>query len=759
MLCSTAPGQRSLAARVRLVAIALACITLLAQPVFAASCTANRIPADAKLKFDGSLDDPVWQSAPEYDQFWEYEPVDGKTAPVRTTVRVLYDNKAIYFGVRAYDPHPEDIRAPFVRRDNVKTNQDFVGVYLDPIGAGKSAMFVRVNPRGVISDGIYSADTDNADFSPDFEVDARAVMLKDGYSAVIRIPFSELRFADKGAKPWQFQIMRSYPREQNYILMSVPLQQTATSMIALMNPLDALQAAAPDNNWSLRPQVTLRGNRDGVSGQPVDKSLHLDAGIDLKWQPNTAWVIDATIKPDFSQVELDVPQLTSNAQFALQLQEKRPFFLESSDILESPTLMNEQGGNGPKALYTRSITQPDWGLRATRRDDNTEATLLALDDTGGSQILIPHAFSTDSVLQPESDVVLGRARTYIDGVSLGGLFTARNYAGNLGDNAVIGPDVVWHSSEGDRVRAQWLLSSTSALATDSGTLQKGPAQSGSDVLVDWIRKTPSWEPSLTYQQVSNAFRDDTGFFGQSGYRQLTAQMLHRNRLDGDWSEVDEYLFYQDSVTTADGSTVFREIDPGMAIYGPHQIALTLEYHPAMAQRVSDGGALHSFNQYSMEIDANPAAWFNWLEAKTVLGDQVDVGNDRVSRSVYLLLDARFRALDRLEIEPRFEQTMLYAPDGTVSLKDTAVQLLSVLHFTGQDSARAILQREITNRTAVMPGDVPTSITQTDSISLTYAHRWSALKVWYLGATYSHNAFTDTASTHSTEVFAKFQFDI
>ncbi|GGP28189.1 carbohydrate binding family 9 domain-containing protein [Silvimonas amylolytica] len=723
------------------------------------TCAARHIPDNTKVVFDGTLDDALWQSATEYDQFWEYQPVDGKVAPVRTTVRVLYDAKAVYFGIRAYDPHPENIRAPLVRRDNVKTNQDFVAVYLDPIGAGKSAMFVRVNPSGVISDGTYSADTDNADFSPDFEVDAKAARLKDGYSAVIRIPFTELRFTDNAKKSWQFQIMRSYPRDQTYLFMSVPLMQTATNMLELMTPLDDLQAAPPNNSVSVRPQVTLRADRDSIAGQPARQSQHLDAGVDLKWQPNAAWVVDATLKPDFSQIELDVPQLTSNAQFALQLQEKRPFFLESSDILESPSLMNEQGGNGPHALYTRSITQPDWGLRATRRDDNTEATIMAARDTGGSQVLIPHAFTTDEVDQPESDVAFGRARTYLDNLSIGGLFTARNYAGGLGDNAVIGPDVVWRSTEGDRVRGQWLLSSTSALAGDDGLLHKGTAQGGSDVLVDWIRKTPDWEPSLTYQQVSDQFRDDTGFFGQAGYRQLTAQLVQKNRLGGDWSEIDNYLMYQQSVTTDDGSTVQRLVDPGFTVYGPHNTSINLEYHPAMAQRVKAGGELHRFNQVLMDVQSNPASWFPFLEAKTILGDQVDIENDRVSPGLYTLVDARFRALDRLEIEPRFEQTVLRGPDGDTTLRDTAMQLLAVLHFTGQDSARAILQRETTRRSAALPTDVAPSFYQSDSISLTYAHRWSALKVWYLGATWSQDIQTGSLTTRDAEVFTKFQFEI
>jgi hypothetical protein len=348
---------------------------------------------------------------------------------------------------------------------------------------------------------------------------------------------------------------------------------------------------------------------------------------------------------------------------------------------------------------------------------------------------------------------------YLDNLSIGGLFTARNYDGGLGDNAVIGPDVVWRSAEGDRVRGQWLLSTTSALAGDDGQLHKGAAQGGSDVLVDWIRKTPNWEPSLTYQQVSDNFRDDTGFFGQAGYRQLTAQLVQKNRTGHDLNEIDPYVLYQQSVTTDDGSTVQRLFAPGITVYGPHNTSVDLEYRPSMAQRVAAGDQLHSFSQLSLDVQSNPAAWMPFLEAKTILGDQVDLENNRVSPGLYTLVDARFRALDRLEIEPRFEQTVLRGPGGDTALRDTAVQLLTVLHFTGQDSARAILQRETTRRSQVLATDVGPSYYQSDSVSLTYAHRWSALRVWYLGATWSQNMDTGSLTTRDAEVFTKFQFEI
>ena len=111
---------------------------------------------------DGHLDDPVWARAAAMDLAWQYLPVAHKPAAARTTVQAAIGRDAIYFAIRAWDPEPSLVRAPLVRRDHVLWDQDFVSIYLDSLGHGESATFVRVNARGVIGDGVYSSDTQNA---------------------------------------------------------------------------------------------------------------------------------------------------------------------------------------------------------------------------------------------------------------------------------------------------------------------------------------------------------------------------------------------------------------------------------------------------------------------------------------------------------------------------------------------------------------------------------------------------------------------
>src|SRR4029079_2160674 len=115
------------------------------------------------------------------------------------------------------------------------------------------------------------------------------------------------------------------------------------------------------------------------AGRPERRGGEVVPSLDLKWRPRAGVVGDGTVIPDFSQVELDTPQLAGNTQFALFFPEKRPFFLEGSDILQSPF----------PAIYTRSVTDPAWGARVTQRTQGFDGTAMVTRDQGGGLVLLP----------------------------------------------------------------------------------------------------------------------------------------------------------------------------------------------------------------------------------------------------------------------------------------------------------------------------------------------------------------------------------
>jgi hypothetical protein len=717
---------------------------------------ATRIPDGSVLRMTGGLDDPAWQSAPALDSFWQVKPVDGRAAAVRTSVRVLYDAQALYFGVQAEDPDMAGLRAQLVRRDAVLDDQDYVGVFIDPIGAGKSALFVRVNAAGVVADGVYSADTNRLDFSPDFEIDALARQTAGGYTVELRVPLAALRFdAGSSGATWKLQVVRSYPRQVHQRFASVPLSGSAGSQIERMNPLQALELPARNSAWTLRPTLTVRSERRSADGQPAARKDRFEAGVDASWYTGGNWKWDATLKPDFSQVELDVPQLSSNVQFPLQLQEKRPFFLESSDILEAPSLMSEQGGGGLQALYSRSITQPSWGLRGSFRGDAREAVLLATRDKGGALSLLPGSYEASVVRQPASAIQLGRLRTHMDAASLGLIAINRQYEADAGGNAVLGADAVWRSEAGDRLRGIAMHSWTSAWAGDDGRLQRQAERQGSYVLLDWIRNAQTLEPSLSLQQASADYRNDTGFTAQSGFRQLTLQVQQKNALEGYWTEANPYISVVGS-RDLQGATIQRLWAPGLFLHGPLDMQIIVEPHPRLLQRVRAGGVLHQLNQTYLEFRASPAAWFSKFTAKLTRGDLVDVADDVKRPGSAWLLEGQWRLAGRVELEARTEWTSLRG-QGRRVLFDRADSAVLIYHFGPRNALRTIVQRQQTSRTSLAAGSAQTRQDSSLDVSLTYSHRLSSDSIAYLGASARRARDAVPLRERASELFGKWQF--
>ena len=190
---------------------------------------------------DGRLEDAAWQRAPVYERFAQFQPADKQVARWRTTVQVLVTEDALVFGIRAWDPEPGRIRAPLTRRDQVKADQDFIAVFIDPVGHRRTAQYVRVSAAGGVEDGLFAAEEDTEDSAPDFDIDAAATRLPDGYSIELRWPLAALRFPHAGGAPWRVMVARNIPREDRTLDVSSPaLTKDALSFIAELQPLDAL---------------------------------------------------------------------------------------------------------------------------------------------------------------------------------------------------------------------------------------------------------------------------------------------------------------------------------------------------------------------------------------------------------------------------------------------------------------------------------------------------------------------------------------
>lgn len=708
-------------------ALGLALVTAPAAAGFSAYRIDAEVATAGPVRLDGTLDHPAWRLAPVHDRFFEAQPEDQIEAKVRTEVRLLVDQRHLYVGIKAFDPRPNDIRSPFARRDKLSNEQDYVGLYIDPSGAATSAQVIYVNARGAVSDGTHSP-IDGDNLLPDFRFDAATARFDGGWTAVLRIPFSSIAYDSAQTAPWKLLVMRNMPREQRFRMYSGPVTRNTNCILCFAQAVDNLDSAPRGLNWSATVQAV--ASQVKTSDAPTKRGQALS--LDIKLRPDSASIIDATIKPDFSQVELDSAQLVGNTRFALFVSEKRPFFLEGSDLLQTPL----------RAISTRSITAPSWGARYTRRETHSDFTLLSAHDGGGGLVPLPSAYDTGFARQPGgSQATLARALFKQGSTTWGLIGSDRSYGDGQGFNRVLGGDFVWQPRDTERLRGQLLLSSTTALADGRGGLRSGAERRGHAAFLTWSHDQTDWAASLTGQDLSDGFRADNGFFSQVGYRDLNALMIKKQGKSGLRNELNWYLFAGHKSDHA-GRLIGAEMFPGFWMAGPNDSELDFHVKPAVLTRVAVDGPLFRTAQLGGRVGITPSPLLARLQLEIGYGEQLDVVGSRVGRGGNLTLFTRLRPSARFELEASYFGNWIDGRGGVERgqrlLTDQALQLQGIAHFGAQDSLRATAQHSLTRRDARF---------YASGVAPEYRQSTSSLVYWHtagLGATL-HAGVTRTRS--------------
>ncbi|HEY8038593.1 MAG TPA: DUF5916 domain-containing protein, partial [Polyangiaceae bacterium] len=314
----------------------------------------SAVHVDRPPVLDGRLDDAAWQQAPVTASFVQKAPREGEAPTERTTVRVVYDDDALWVGVDC-----EQTGAPVVarltRRDR-EVETDWVSVSLDTRRDGKSAFVFEINAGGALLDAVRFNDTDGS-VDWDENWDARVDVRPHGWSSEFRIPFRILRFETLPVQSWGFEVRRYVSEKQETDEWAL-ISRTAGGEVSHYGKLDGLVGLSARTPFELRPfvlgrvrrqdatqlTVPLLGNTTFTSNLPAVTDFTPSVGLDLKWHPTQDLTLDGTINPDFAQVEAD--QLVLNlTNLETYYPEKRPFFLEGTDAFATPWPL----------LYTRRI--------------------------------------------------------------------------------------------------------------------------------------------------------------------------------------------------------------------------------------------------------------------------------------------------------------------------------------------------------------------------------------------------------------------
>jgi hypothetical protein len=317
-------------------------------------------PTEASIQIDGSLSDAAWQGAAKYEIWYETNPGDNIEPAVKTVGYVTYDSRFLYFGIESSDPNPGAISAPFADHDQISGNtDDYVGVLLDTRNDGKSGYLFLLTARGVQYDAITDDAGNGEDNSPDFFWDSAARIHEKGWTGEARIPFSSLRYEGASPEQWGLMLYRNYPRDRRYQMFTNKLPRDKSCFVCSWGKVTGLRGLPTGDHMVIAPYATANQvgePRDGVLGNElVNRPVGAEAGLDFKWSPTADMAVDATINPDFSQIESDVAVISTNERFAIFIPEKRPFFLEGIELFSTPI----------QAVYTRTITSRRPSRRST----------------------------------------------------------------------------------------------------------------------------------------------------------------------------------------------------------------------------------------------------------------------------------------------------------------------------------------------------------------------------------------------------------
>lgn len=287
--------------------------------------------AVGEVRLDGQLSDPAWATVSPATDFIQTEPLEGEPATERTEVRVLYDDDALYIGARLHDSGG-DIRQRLGRRDSFLWDSDWFYVYLDSYHDHINAYQFSVNPAGVKRDVILNA-TGRDDSSWDAVWDVATSVDDEGWTVEMRIPFSQLRFSAADVQTWGIQFSRRLiAKEEVTVLAFTPKSMRGGP--ARYGHLVGLEGIRPGKRFEVLPYIATRA--EYVSVDPDDpyrsgRDYFASTGADAKYRVTSSLTLDATINPDFGQVEVDPAQVNLSA-FETSFDEKRPFFVEGSDI-------------------------------------------------------------------------------------------------------------------------------------------------------------------------------------------------------------------------------------------------------------------------------------------------------------------------------------------------------------------------------------------------------------------------------------------
>lgn len=311
------------------------------------------------ITIDGVLFEAVWQNGSGVSQFKQRDPHEGAEPSEKTVVHIAYDDAAVYVAARMFDSAPDSIIARLGRRDANLTS-DMFGFFIDPYYDRRSGFYFGLNAAGTMYDGVlYNDEWD--DDSWDGVWEGRVQIDAQGWTAEMRIPYSQLRFQKKDELVWGVNFQREIARknERNYLVFT---PKNGSGFVSRFVDLVGISKITPPRRIEVLPYVTSKAEYlQHQPGDPFNDGSKYTPGMgaDFKIGLGNNLTLDATVNPDFGQVEVD-PAVVNLSDVETFFQEKRPFFIEGANIFQF-------GNGGSRSNWGFQLGQSEFLLHAPYR--------------------------------------------------------------------------------------------------------------------------------------------------------------------------------------------------------------------------------------------------------------------------------------------------------------------------------------------------------------------------------------------------------
>jgi hypothetical protein len=728
-----------------------------------------------EIKVDGVLDDLHWQQAKQLELNYVTRPFENTQPPVTTQVKIFENGDTLYVAFIAQDPKVENLSAYYRDRDGIWSD-DLVGIKLDTFNDSRLAYQFFVNPLGIQADAIQNEMTGSESDSWDGIWQSAGKIVAAGYQVEMAIPLRILNFKEgSDKKVWGAELVRFYPREDRLRISNTPLDRNNSCNLCQMGSISGFKQAKQGQNLALVPTLVLG---KGQSREPEESLEWNDSdnqaiSLDVKWGITPEISLQATLNPDFSQVEADVAQLSINDTFALFFDEKRTFFLENSDYFSS----------NYNLVYTRNVAAPDYGAKVTgRMDQHTFGFFVANDES--TTFLVPGNLgsSVASFEQESLNLALRYRYDVSEQLSVGWTSTLRDAEGYY--NYVNAIDAKYQLTDNDTFRAQILRSDTQYpldlykefcdddceqddnYSETALRLKKTKAFSGRAYRISYYHEERNWNVSVHQNSHGSGIRTDLGF-GSLADRQKSAvrggynwysenTWWNRIRLSGDWD-----ISHNDN-----NELIEKEAEVSLSMNGQLQsfFKINLLKRDKVGLRddpsklsISNNSTLFTEQQSSFYFEMRPSrSWYISTFAR--YGDHIDYDNNRLGKQWFVRPTIHWSIGKSLQFKLRHTYQNLDVDNQQLFTADLT-DFRATYQFNQRQFLRLILvysdiERNQQNYTFEVDANSKGLGTQ-----LLYSYKLNPLTKFFVG--YSDSAYQDDVLTSLTKnersVFMKFSY--